>query len=531
MANLVALDLGTTAARAIWLRGRPGSLEVALALRVDWAGDAPVAALVAQMRSQKAPLGSVVLGIPGRAATLRYNLLPPVPEWRLELILKYETQELEEKSGESLGNDYRRLDIPDSGGDDQILLMGIGKNALIQKRIEEVEQGGGRVRCAVPAAFALFHAYRACRAGAPEETVLLADIGAEETHIVLVREGRLLFARSVNFGGNQIDEAIAQGLGIKAESARRLKEGIGDGKTPQHLAASAGNTIRAGLGQLSSVLQSSVTFCRTQVKLQDLKLDRVLVSGGSTRLPQLRTYLEETFRRPVELFRPAVGGTLPGPPEEWAIAIGLAATQLDREQFYLDLLPPAAKTRRDFRERTIFLGGAAAAALLSVTVYFAAGFLANSAVAEDSERLAEDQRTVAKHEGERARADEENQRIQARIDRLHRETLLTRFSAQVLYALEHHVPPALAVEKFAVMRKEQGGVLELEVSIEGKADDSDRKAIAHFKDFKAALENLPLVARLVPRIDDVQQGFRSFRIVLSPDKEAPKAPAATGRRP
>ena len=114
-------------ASAVWLRGSTGSLEIAKAITVTAPPDEALTAIVSRLRSDKVPGNGLVLGVPGSAATLRYHRLPPVPDWRLQLILKYETEEMAEKSGEPLSSDALALEIPESAGEEEVHLLGMGK--------------------------------------------------------------------------------------------------------------------------------------------------------------------------------------------------------------------------------------------------------------------------------------------------------------------------------------------------------------------------------------------------------------------
>ena len=128
-ASAVAIDRGTTATRVVWLKGSAGSLEVVKALRFVGEKARSLANVLEEMKREKMPLSGLHLGVPGSVGNLRYNLVPPVPDWRLELIMKYEAQEMAEKSGEPLSSDYIQLDVPESQAEDRILLVGMGRDS------------------------------------------------------------------------------------------------------------------------------------------------------------------------------------------------------------------------------------------------------------------------------------------------------------------------------------------------------------------------------------------------------------------
>src|SRR5690606_37613419 len=61
--------------------------------------------------------------------------------------------------------------------------------------------------------------------GAPaEQTGAIIDIGHNKTHIVLLHQGRALFARTLREGSGRIDRALAAALSVDEATARTMKE-------------------------------------------------------------------------------------------------------------------------------------------------------------------------------------------------------------------------------------------------------------------------------------------------------------------
>ena len=57
-------------------------------------------------------------------------------------------------------------------------------------------------------------------------------------------------------------------------------------------------------GQLLSLLQSSVVFAKSQIRLPGLKLDKVLLCGGGARMDGITRWLSSAMSVRVELFDP-----------------------------------------------------------------------------------------------------------------------------------------------------------------------------------------------------------------------------------
>jgi hypothetical protein len=121
----------------------------------------------------------------------------------------------------------------------------------------------------------------------------------------------------------------------------------------------------AGAGSISAAIASSLSFCKQQTKLADLRLDQVLVSGGGARLRGLRGFLRDALRCPVELFDPFANLDLAGLPPadqeqlqvmryEAVVALGLAVGRLDDTLYSLEILPEAVRKAQRFQQRTIW---------------------------------------------------------------------------------------------------------------------------------------------------------------------------------
>ena len=110
-------------------------------------------------------------------------------------------------------------------------------------------------------------------------------------------------------------------------------------------------------------------FCKSQVKLSGLKLDRVLVCGGGAAVQGLPEYLSAGMGVPVERFDAFRVVDTSGFPEEatllseheteLVVALGLATMASDDEAYGLELLPEAVAKKRAFMGGTIWLIAAA----------------------------------------------------------------------------------------------------------------------------------------------------------------------------
>ena len=237
MAKAVGIDFGAEGLRGVLVENARGKLQLLSA------GALPLSELSALPDNEdkrlaiaeklkelvrgaklKAPLIRVAAS--GAATELRYILVPPVPPWRLELLVKYE---VEERSSDKNARTYdsRILDMPDLGGQYSVLIATFQEqaaNALLgssrDAKLGEVEIDHE--------AIALYNAYFHGHGVDPDKTVLVADVGADEVTVLLVRNGSLYHARSFLGGGRRFNAALADELKIDPLEADDVKKREGE---------------------------------------------------------------------------------------------------------------------------------------------------------------------------------------------------------------------------------------------------------------------------------------------------------------
>ena len=246
--------------------------------------------IAARMSDQKISTRGVVLGIGSQDCMMRYTRIPPVPSWRLKVIMSYEVGEVAEKIGEPLASGYRPLQLAREAEEDQTILIGLAKEKPLEALVDALEAAGITVAMAVPNPVALFAAHdafgqKADAEASEDDLVLLADIGAENLSLALVLNDKLAFARNISFGGKNFTEALASSLSLDPAQAEKLK--ISKGGVDESERGVHHDTVmplRSAAGQLLGMLQSSIRFASTQIGVTLPALTRVVLAGGGSRL-------------------------------------------------------------------------------------------------------------------------------------------------------------------------------------------------------------------------------------------------------
>jgi type IV pilus assembly protein PilM len=382
---------GSHAVRAVEVRkkGNVVQLSRVVSMRVDPSDGDPMAgrgadAIRGSLAAERLKPGPAFLGLTGKDLVIRYTQVPPVPDWKLDTLMRYEIDEVSQQSGGDVSADYAPLDLPMESSPDTSVLVAMVKNSLLRPRVSAIESLKLRLVAAVPQSLVLFNAFLWYGDVKPGETTLLVRVGGSNMDVAIQKDGNLLFARNVSGGGIQFTDAISSAFSVSREKAERMKIQKGN-VTPKARASYAdsaeekiANAIMGVAGQVLSAIQSSIMFARAQTRLVDLSVERVVLAGGGAALRGFREYLETNLGLPVSVFDPLPALDLsPLSPEERqaaendapgiVTALGLATMALEGGgAFWVEILPEAYRKRREFVRGPLF--AVLSAVLLAVLI-------------------------------------------------------------------------------------------------------------------------------------------------------------------
>lgn len=499
------LDVGSHSIKAIGLRAGRHGVQVARFTAV------PAEEGGAELARAGMPVAGATVGLAGRDMNLRYSQVPPTPDWQLKNLMDLEIQDLAQQSGGALSADYNLLPPQDEEAGVDTVLLALAKDDALERLRGETKAAGGSVAAFTPNCIALYNAYLKCGPVEPDAVVCLANLGHETIDIALVKGTDLLFARNLSGGGKVLDDAIAAAFNVSPRKAETLKRDLLDLDPQSRGRYATGQaekvTMAAGgaAGAITAAIQSSLAFCKAQTKIADLRLDKVLVAGGSARLRGLRGMLRESLRCPVELFDPFANVDLSALPQgdaeqlqamryEAVVALGLAAAQVDDTLYSLEILPADVRRKQRFQQRTIWnvAAGAIGVALLAL---YAKDRMAAVQTAEDALRRA--QRQVAQirsvHE-EAAELIEANKQDRALVEHLAAQAVPLHGALRSLRAVTAHLPPQLWIKKVEVTKKTGGSAKGPTIEIEGAGKEIDGVEVGRvLQDFSQRLRNDPLL--------------------------------------
>jgi type IV pilus assembly protein PilM len=472
MAILTGIDPGTHSVKVVQgqMAGPIFKLIRAFEVPVDPEEDIEseiLRGLQSGLASAKLKPGAARLGLTGRDLMIRYTTVPPVPIWRLKMLMDFEIEDMSSSSGEDLAADYNLLANEAADGDERVL-VGLVKRSFIDARLRALDGVKVPFKSATPNCLALFNSYIAF-GDAPEEScyTLLLDIGDRNVELVIERDGELVFARNLAGGGDLFTAAIAEAFDVSTEKARDLKAEYGN-VTPRGRASYSSsaeervaNAIMGVAGQLSGMIQSTFGFARSQSGRPDLKIDRVLLSGGGARLTGIEDYLAQNLGAPTARWSPEAGidpSALPADeldefeadPGSFTVALGLARMSQQPEAFGLDIVPAEIKKKRHFVQRTLWLilAGVAAAGLLGFMWLNLSGKAEETRVAASrASRKASSAKALRRKYD---RVVDEAEEVKIKLDELARESLNGSHVLRAQRLVQENAPVSMWIRSLAV---------------------------------------------------------------------------------
>lgn len=369
----VGLDLGTDSIKLVQVRTSPRGVSILSAARIPrpTSGEFPAAAVLDALRRAGLPRRAT-LGFSGRGLMLRYVPMPPVPPWRLRMLVEYEIAQNVAQSDSGVASDYRPLNLPIGLAGELVVLAAVAKIPSLEGAFGEARSAGIKPSRATPAAIALYRGFAASGKYREGETTLLLDVGRENVEMAIQRDGELFFARngSGSGTGEKITAGIDAALGLGRERAEEYKcskvlltpaPPAGVEKRQLHIYSA----LREAGDALAGAVSGGLRFARIQTKIKDLDFDRVVLTGGGARLAGLKDFLQNRLKKPVSLYDPAAAldssrlgaqaaTAFDGAPSSMAVATGLAVMDAEREGFIVELLPPREAASREFWSRRVF---------------------------------------------------------------------------------------------------------------------------------------------------------------------------------
>jgi type IV pilus assembly protein PilM len=308
--SMVGVDIGSSSVKAVELQGKGSDFQLVSlgyeSLEPDSVVDGQIMelntvsnAIASIFNEHKIKTNRVAAGVNGHSVIVKNIVLPQMSQDELQESFAWHAEEHIPFDISDVNLDYH---VTESHEDAIHVLMAACKRDKVANLKQVIQLAGKQPAVIDVDAFALQNCYELNYDPQPTDVVALLNIGASTTNINILVGNRSVFTRDATFGGNQYTSLLQKELGLTFEHAEQIKRGMPLPENLEH------RDIAPILETVSDILaleiQKTMDFYRATVEDGGSAVEKILVSGGGSKLTGLIEFLAKQFEIPVEIFDP-----------------------------------------------------------------------------------------------------------------------------------------------------------------------------------------------------------------------------------
>jgi type IV pilus assembly protein PilM len=237
----------------------------------------------------------VVTAVSGRAVIVKKILMDRLSEEDAKEAIQWEAEQHVPYDVNDVSLDFQIIDPNVDQKKMQVLLVAAKKD-MIQGHADILREAGLTPRIIDVDSFAIQNAVEASYDLVPNEVIALINIGAEITNVNIVQNQVPHFTKDLSVGANSFVEGIQRRYNVSQAEALNALRGRSDG------AIDVAPIVQATCEDLSVQLDRAIAFLKSAGDAQ--RVDRIMLSGGSARVPGLADFLNQRHQVPVEIVNP-----------------------------------------------------------------------------------------------------------------------------------------------------------------------------------------------------------------------------------
>jgi type IV pilus assembly protein PilM len=248
--------------------------------------------------ANKIKTNEVATSVSGNAVIVKKISLPQMTQEELAESIHWEAEQYIPFDIQDVALDYELVEGSGSGGNMDVMLIAVKKDK-ISDYSSAISQAGKTATVVDVDVFALQNCYEVNYGIDPGRVVALLNVGASIMNINIVKGGTSIFNRDIAVGGNQYTDAIQKDLNLSFEQAENLKKGARvEGAARENL----GPILQAVSENIALEIQKTFDFFKA-TSSED-RIDRIFLSGGTSKVQGLQDLLSDRFEAGVEIMNP-----------------------------------------------------------------------------------------------------------------------------------------------------------------------------------------------------------------------------------
>jgi type IV pilus assembly protein PilM len=298
----LGIDIGASAIKAVQVKRSGHTAKIAKTFLMEIPREkaerpepeAVVETLKKFLRERKIAADRFLNSFPLSSAIVRNTVVPFQGRHKIRQVIKFQAEPHIPFSIEEVVVDFLETAAAEENKT-PVIIIG-AKKELVTKQIELLKSGGLDPEVIGVDAFALTNNYLARGGKIADETVMLLDVGATKTLLVIMRGRSPVLTRSISVGGDDMTEALQKGLGIDFQAAEKLKREKAvavTGERPSEEEERIHNLIGPILTRLVREVDRSLRS--TSATLKGAGLSKIYLSGGGALLSRMGELFSREF--------------------------------------------------------------------------------------------------------------------------------------------------------------------------------------------------------------------------------------------
>lgn len=242
----------------------------------------------------------VVTGVSGHSVIIKNIVLPPMSNDELEESIDWHAEEHIPYDLSDVSLDYQvTAETPEATN---VLIA-----ACKRERIENIKQAiqlAGKTPVVIDVdTFALQNCYEVNYQPDDSQVVTLLNIGASTMNVNIVKGNRSLFTRDITVGGSQFTDVLQRSLGLSFQQAEAVKRGVTE--AAEGIEEKAIEPLMNNVTEIVAMeIQKTFDFYRATTEDGEMVVQKILISGGGSKLTGLAEDLSARLELPVEVLDP-----------------------------------------------------------------------------------------------------------------------------------------------------------------------------------------------------------------------------------
>ncbi|MBX3282649.1 MAG: type IV pilus assembly protein PilM [Acidobacteria bacterium] len=309
--RVAGLDIGSSSVKMVELDGKPNSLNLVSLGFENLPSDTIIDGQIMELNvvsdviqnvcnNHQIEANQVVTGVSGHSVIIKNIALPPMSAEELEESIDWHAEEHIPYDLADVSLDYQ---VTGESGDSTNVLIAACKRERIDNIKQAIQLAGKQPVVIDVDTFALQNCYEANYDPAESDVVTLLNIGASTMNVNIVKGTRSLFTRDITVGGSQFTDVLQRSLGLNFQQAEAVKRGVANA-APDVEEKSIEPLMNNVTEVVAMEIQKTFDFYRATTDDNETQVQKILISGGGSKLAGLAQDLSQRLELPVEVLNP-----------------------------------------------------------------------------------------------------------------------------------------------------------------------------------------------------------------------------------